>query len=120
MAGNQFPIPNGVTASFSKLLNGVATPNFSFGEAGRYAVVWNAQPDALNAGVKLVLQQVVGSTTTALLTMTVPGRYDLVLGTGGGTFNFLGTATGGVVGEAGHVVSRASMTQVDPMQRPVP
>ena len=117
MAGNQFAPPNGVKASFSKILDGQTTANMVWGEAGRYAIVWNAQADALNAGVQLVLQQVVGSTTSAYLTMNVPGRYDIVLGLGGGTFNFLATAPGGAVGPGGHVVSDASMTQVDPMQR---
>ncbi len=117
MNGNQFPTPNGVSASQSNLLNGATGPNMVWGEAGRYAIVWNADPAVLNDGVQLVLQQVVGTTTSAYLTMNVPGRYDIVLPTGGGTFNFKATATGGGVGVGAVLVSNASMTKVDPMER---
>ncbi len=65
VTGDTFPAPNGVTASQANLLNGQTSPNFSFGEAGRYAITWNANEVALNDGVQLVLQQVVGSTTSA-------------------------------------------------------
>ncbi len=49
--------------------------------------------------------------------MNVPGRYDIVLPTGGGTFNWLATSTGGGGGVGNVVVKRASMTLIDPNQR---
>ena len=116
MTGNTFPAPNGVTASKSRIANGATTDNFTFLEAGRYAITWELEPEALDVGLTtLLLQQVVGTTTSTYMSMTKPGRYDIVLGTGGGTFNFTATVTDPFARTV--LVRRASMTLVDPLQR---
>ena len=84
--------PSGPNVGFQNVPGTSTTTNFTFAEAGRYRVTWlphtsnvdNRQPQ----DGPLLLQQVAGTVTTTLTTMTSPGHVDIVLPLGGATMNF--------------------------------
>lgn len=88
MTPNTFPVPEGPTATFSNVRSPAATPNFTFTERGMYRVSWEANDEALGY-IQLDLRTVVSGTSTSILTMYVPGYYDVQIGPGGATFNFI-------------------------------
>lgn len=108
MTPNTFPVPEGPTASFSTVISGIPTANFSWTERGLYRISWEANDLALGQ-VYLDLRVVVAGVSTSILTMYTPGYYDVVLGQGGGTYNF---ATTSLDPRTRHSAKRASMTKV--------
>lgn len=108
MTPNTFPVPEGPTFTRSDVSSPGATSNFSFTEAGRYRVSWEARDDDLGY-VQLDLRTVVSGTSTSQLTMYTPGYYDIVLPQGGATLNFLVTSL-----DANRLVQarRVSLTKV--------
>jgi len=96
--GNTFPPPLGPTVSFQppEAVN-TTTANFTFNEKGLYCITFEAhqsQPgtnqsvDQLFPGTVTLQQFTAPSTNAALLAMTQPGVYYIVLPPGGYTMNF--------------------------------
>ena len=84
---NTYPAPIGVTVSFTNLLGGSTTPNFTLAEPGFYIVSLEL-PDVSTPGDQVTLQSSVSGVNTAVLTMTRSGYYNLSVPVGGQTYNF--------------------------------
>ena len=99
---HSYPLPIGVTASFSNLGQGQTSPNFKLTDPGLYTITINFNQDTnydLGGGSQGQFQSstgpvgLVAGTNTVLITMAQSGYYSFAVPPGGGTYNFT-TASG--------------------------
>jgi hypothetical protein len=81
-----YPIPIGVTQSFSAVPGGVQTKHFNFPEG--YAIVTFRPADVNNPGTATLYD----SGNNDIMDMTTPGWYEMIVPLGGGTYYFKTTA----------------------------